>query len=208
MLLRSATRITTTAFSGRRYASAIALKYSNAIYSAALSKSAQQLTKVQTELASISSAIKASPDLSSFITNPTLSSKDRAAGLKALFQAAGKKDGVSDVTKNLFEVLSENGRLAETAGVIEGFNDLFAKYKGELEVTVTSAQPLSSDILKRLESTLKQSQAAQQAKTLKLTNKVNSSVLGGIIVDFGDKTIDLSVSSRVNKLNALLQQGV
>jgi hypothetical protein len=28
------------------------------------------------------------------------------------------------------------------------------------------------------------------------------------VVDFGDKTIDLSVSSRVNKLNALLKGGL
>ena len=35
--------------------------------------------------------------------------------------------------------------------------------------------------------------------------QVNPGILGGIVVDFGDKTIDLSVSSRVNKLNALLK---
>ena len=31
-------------------------------------------------------------------------------------------------------------------------------------------------------------------------------MLGGIVVDFGDKTVDLSVASRVNKLNNLLQR--
>lgn len=31
-------------------------------------------------------------------------------------------------------------------------------------------------------------------------------MLGGIVVDFGEKTIDLSVASRVNKLNSLLQR--
>jgi hypothetical protein len=36
---------------------------------------------------------------------------------------------------------------------------------------------------------------------------VNPSVLGGLVVDFGEKTIDLSVSSRINKLNGLLQRG-
>lgn len=35
---------------------------------------------------------------------------------------------------------------------------------------------------------------------------MNPSVLGGLVVDFGDKTIDLSVSSRVNKLNTILQR--
>ena len=36
--------------------------------------------------------------------------------------------------------------------------------------------------------------------------QVNPAVLGGVVVDFGDKTIDLSVVSRVNKLNSLLQR--
>jgi len=193
---------------GSRSASTLALKYSNALYSAALAKSPQQLSKVQSELASISSSIKSTPELSAFISNPTLSLKERTAGLQALFAAAGKKEAVSDLTKNFFGVLNENGRLGETNGAIEGFNELVSKYRGELEVVVTSAQPLPTDVQRRLEATLKQSEAAQKAKSLKITNKVNSAVLGGLIVDFGDKTIDLSVSSRVNKLNSLLQESV
>ncbi|KAF8584825.1 ATP synthase subunit 5 [Ramaria rubella] len=204
----STSRSTPTA--ARRAASSIAFRYSNAAYSAALAKSPQTLNKVQSELAAIANGIKASPPLASFVSNPTLSSNDRSAGLEALFVTAEgpKKEPVSDITKNLFQVLSDNGRLGETQGVIEGFNELVSKYKGEVEVLVTSASPLDRSTLTRLESSLKQSQVGQNAKVLKVTNKVNPSVLGGIVVDFGDKTIDLSVSSRVNKLNALLQQGV
>jgi F-type H+-transporting ATPase subunit O len=166
---------------GRRAASGIALKYANAAYSAALAKSPQVLTKVQAELNAISKSIEDSPDLKSFVTNPTLSVKDRNAGLPALYARAegtgAKKEPVSDITRNLFVLLSENGRLGETAGVIEGFNDLVAKHRGELNVTVTSAVPLGKDVLSRLEATLKQSQTAQQAKSLKLTNKVRRHVL-------------------------------
>ena len=36
--------------------------------------------------------------------------------------------------------------------------------------------------------------------------QINPAVLGGVVVDFGDKTIDLSVASRVNKLNNLLSR--
>ncbi|KZT28931.1 ATP synthase subunit 5 [Neolentinus lepideus HHB14362 ss-1] len=193
---------------GRRAASGIALKYSHAVYNAALSKSPQTLTKVQTELNALSAAIKETPKLNEFVHNPSLSVKDRTAGLEVLYAAGGKKEPISDITKNLFSVLSDNGRLGETVGVIEGFNELVSQYKGELTVVVTSANALPRDTLSRLESTLKQSQAAQQAKTLKITNKVNPSILGGIVVDFGDKTIDLSVASRVTKLNNLLQQSV
>ncbi|KAG1893926.1 OSCP, subunit 5 of the stator stalk of mitochondrial F1F0 ATP synthase, partial [Suillus fuscotomentosus] len=178
---------------GRRAVSTIAQKYSKAVYSAALSKSPQTLTKVQSELNAISNVIKEVPDLKAFVSNPTLSAKDRSAGLAVIYsRAEGSKK-------------EPNGRLGETQGVIEGFNELVAKYKGELEVVVTSATPLPRDLSSRLETILKQSQTAQQAKSLKISNKVNPSVLGGIVVDFGDKSIDLSVSSRVNKLNNVLQ---
>ena len=168
-----------TAGLGRRAASGIALKYANAAYSAALSKSPQVLTKVQVELNAISKSIEDTPDLKTFVTNPTLSVKERKTGLPLLFAraegAGAKKEPVSDITKNLFALLSENGRLGETPGIIEGFNEMVSKYKGELSVIVTSAVPLGRDVLTRLETTLKQSETAQQAKMLKVVNKVRFS---------------------------------
>ena len=129
-------------------------------------------------LNALSNAIKASPELNTFVTNPTLSAKDRASGLTALYAKAQgpKKEPVSEITKNLFSLLSENGRLGETQSVIEGFNELVSKHKGELKVVISSAIPLPTATLSRLETVLKQSQAAQQAKTLKVSNKVRYAV--------------------------------
>jgi F-type H+-transporting ATPase subunit O len=173
-MLSAARTATVSAALGRRAASTLALKYSKAVFNAAVAKSPQTLTKVQAELAAISAAVKDQPAVGEFVSNPTLSATDRKAGLDALYTTAGgpKKEAVSDVTKNLFALLADNGRLNETSGVIEGFNELVAKHKGELTVTVTSATPLPKDVQSKLEATLKQSQAAQQAKSLKITNKV------------------------------------
>jgi F-type H+-transporting ATPase subunit O len=161
---------------GRRAASAIASKYSKAAFGAALSKSPQTLTKVHTELSNVSNTIKTNPEISTFVHNPTLSLHERNKGLQRLFTqlegTGAKKEAYSDVTKNLFSVLSENGRLGEVEGVIEDFSELVAQHKGELTVSVTSAAPLAKDILTRLETILKQSQAAQAAKVVKITNKV------------------------------------
>jgi F-type H+-transporting ATPase subunit O len=42
---------------------------------------------------------------------------------------------------------------------------------------------------------------------LAIVNKqVSESILGGLIVEIGDRTIDLSVQSRVSKLNQLLYE--
>ncbi len=177
MLLASASRrVAATPALGHRAASAIASKYSKATYNAALKKSPATLNKVQAELSNLSNVIKSKPEIAAFVRNPTLSTKDRIAGLSTLFTslegAGAKKEPVSDITKNLLAVLSENGRLQDTEGVIEGFNGLVAEYKGELTVLVTSAAPLPKDILTRLETTLKQSQSGQKAKVLNIVNKV------------------------------------
>ncbi|KAG6862202.1 hypothetical protein C0995_002132 [Termitomyces sp. Mi166 len=193
---------------GRRAASAIALKYSHALYGAASKQSPQTLNKVYADLDLVNKTIATQPKVSAFLNNPTLSASERTSALSKFFvqldSAASKKDPISEITKNLFSVLSENGRLAEAPGVIEGFNELVAQYRGEVEIVVTTATPLAKDSLTRLETALKGSQAARNAKVVKIINK--ACLLGGIIVDFGDKTIDLSVQSRVTKLNSVLQR--
>ncbi|KAL9940933.1 hypothetical protein V8E36_000421 [Tilletia maclaganii] len=185
-------------------------KYATAAYTAALRKDAKTLQKVESDVKAIQSAL-ASADgdkFSAFLNNPTLAAKDKTAGIEKLL---GHKNSQPDaITKNLFSVLAENGRLSDTPKVLEGFLELMSAHRGEVTVTVTTAQPLDKSAANRLESALKGSQIASRhgGKTLNIVTKVNPAIQGGLVVDFGDSTVDLSVSSRVNKLNALLQEGV
>ena len=168
-------------------------------------RSAATLKQVEQDLTGVRAAIKGQPQIQDFLANPVLSSKDRAAGIDELLKAASPKAAVSEVTKTFFEVLADNGRLYDAEKVIDDFLEIMSAHRGEVKVTITTAQPLEKDLQKRLEDSLKQSALAGQGKTLIIQNKVNEAVLGGLIVDFGDKTVDLSVASRVNKLNATLQ---
>lgn len=202
----------------------LAGKYASAAFSAALKKksilsssstlhnpiltrrecSSATLKQVETDLRGVHDSIKSEPSINEFLANPILSHKARAEGIDALLKKSSPK-GASDITKNLFEVLAENGRLYETEHVIADFLELVAANKGEIKVTITSAQPLDKDLLKRLEDSLKQSSIAKNG-TLVIESKVNEAILGGLVVDFGDKTVDLSVQSRVNQLNGSLQR--
>ncbi|CAH7672172.1 F-type H+-transporting ATPase oligomycin sensitivity conferral protein [Phakopsora pachyrhizi] len=178
-------------------------KYATALYSAALKKDERVLSTVEKDILSIQKVLTSKDGLSikQFLQNPTLQAAERKKGLTNLMAKVGQPN---ELTKNLFEVLGENGRLYETEKVIEDFLNLLSAHRGEMTITITSAQPLESSLQTRLETSLKKSSAAQ-GKVVKIKNIVNPNVLGGLLVDFGDKTIDLSVASRVNKLNSLLQ---
>merc|ERR1711990_522466 len=183
----------------------LAGKYASAAYTAALSKSEQALKAVETDLGSIAGVMKTDKQIADFVQNPTLSAEDKQAGLAALLKSAGK---YNEVTKNLFDVLQENGRLHDATKGIEEFQTIMSAHRGEVNITVTSAAPLDSSLQSRLEKSLKDSAAAKNGTAVKITNVVNPGVLGGLIVDFGDKSIDLSVQSKVQKMNALMQESV
>lgn len=62
--------------------------------------------------------------------------------------------------------------------------------------------------MKQLESSLSKSKFGGAGKKLKIQNKVNPEILGGLVVEIGDRTIDLSVQNRILKLNKLLTDSI
>ncbi|KAL4402823.1 ATP synthase F0 subcomplex subunit OSCP Atp5 [Malassezia pachydermatis] len=190
----------------------IAGKYASAAYVSALKRSDKDLAKVESDLKYFNDILKGqsaeAAKLRTFLNNPTLSGEARS---KAVSDILGMQKGGSDaLTRNLFEALAENGRLNLSEKVIEGFLQLTSAHRGEVIITITSAKPLDKSITSRLESTLKSSQFATTngAKSVKFDYKVNASLQGGLSVDLGDRSVDLSVANRVNKLNALLRESV
>ncbi|RXK38540.1 ATP synthase F1, delta subunit [Tremella mesenterica] len=172
--------------------------YATSTYLAAIRKSTQELEKLAKDIEAFEKKLASDAKVAAFMENPTLSASDRAKVLPTLVPS-----GSSPILLNLLGVLSENGRLTSATKVFQDFQSLMSAYRGELEVVVTSAEPLDSKTMSRLDKALKDTQAAK-GKILKITNKVQPSVLGGLLVDFGDKTIDLSASSKVTRFNAAL----
>lgn len=68
-------------------------------------------------------------------------------------------------------------------------------------------QKLDDKLLRRLETAISKSEYSQ-GKKLKVTTKVNPDILGGLVVEIGERTIDLSVSSKIAKLNKMLTDTV
>ncbi|OBT74893.1 ATP synthase F1, delta subunit [Pseudogymnoascus sp. 05NY08] len=175
--------------------------YASALYTAAVKT--QSLETVAKALSALQEVYVKDPKLSNIMQAPTLTSEDKSAIIAELQKHTGGQDK-ADTVKNFLNTLAENNRLALLEGVCNKFGELMGAARGEIELTVTSATPLDNKTLTRLESAVAKSQYVGQGKKLKVTNKVNSDILGGLVVEIGDRTIDLSVSSRISKMNKLL----
>ncbi|ORX62690.1 F1 complex, OSCP/delta subunit of ATPase [Hesseltinella vesiculosa] len=177
-------------------------RYATALYVAAARENA--LDTVEKDLKQFQSFAAKDKQVASFLENPTLSRKEKKDSIASLLAKSGK---VHNLTKNFFETLAENGRLPESAKVIDSFGELMSAHRNELSLVVTSAKALDKATLNKVAEALQKSQLAEGKKLL-VSNKVKPDILGGLLVELGDKSIDLTVSSKLAKLNKLVSDAV
>ncbi|KAL4876104.1 ATP synthase delta subunit-domain-containing protein [Aspergillus karnatakaensis] len=173
--------------------------YATALYTASAKSSSLDATSKA--LNNLGAALKADPKLTGILSTPTLTAADKQAIISELQKVAGADKG--DILKNFLGTLAENNRLGLLSEVVDKFAALMSAHRGEIELVITSAQELDNKTLTRLEKAVQKSEFSQ-GKKLKVVSKVNPDIVGGLVVEIGDRTIDLSVSSKIAKLNKAL----
>ncbi|KAI9677705.1 MAG: ATP synthase F0 subcomplex subunit OSCP atp5 [Trizodia sp. TS-e1964] len=179
--------------------------YASALYTAAAKNSTLESTA--RALSALHQIFQKDPKLSPILHAPSLSSSDKSQIVAELAKHTGGPDK-GDTVKNFLKTLAENNRLGLLESICNKFETLMGAHRGEVEMNVTSASPLDPKILSRLETAVAKSQYVGPGKKLKVKNTVNPEIIGGLVVDVSGRTIDLSVSSRISKLNKLLSDAL
>lgn len=120
-------------------------------------------------IANLSNLFVKDTKLTQVLSTPRLSVEDKSAIVAELNKHTGAH--VTTV-KNFLETLAENNRLGHLQGVCEKFGELMSAARGEVKMTITSAEPLDNKNLSRLETSVSKSSYVGQGQTLKVTNKV------------------------------------
>lgn len=88
-------------------------------------------------MAALDSMVAKDEKLLSILSAPTLTVEDKQAIVDELTKQAGSS---GSSIKNFLDTLAENNRLGLLQGVCEKFNQLMSAARGEVAMTVTSAQ--------------------------------------------------------------------
>jgi len=178
--------------------------YASALYTAAAKTNALDIASKA--LASLGQVLKSDPKLGVILHAPTLSKKDKGDIIAELERHTGGQDK-SKIVVQFMETLAENNRLGLLEGICEKFSVLMGASRGEMELIITSAQKVDDKMIKRVEAAIAKSEYSQ-GKKLKVVTKVKPDILGGLIVEIGERTIDYSVASKMLKMNKMLQDAV
>lgn len=107
---------------------------------------------------------------------------------------------------NFLGLVAENGRLKKLKKIITMFLAVMVAHRNEALCEVITAKPLDSSSRTILMDALKK--LVKGGKNIQLTEKVDPSIIGGMIVGVEDKHIDMSISRKIQMYTDLLKQSV
>ena len=163
------------------------------------------------ELAGWSAALLAAKDVladgqvAAFLARPTLTDEQKLGFLTDLFAATSGDAlvlaGGSENGKNFLKLLLEYGRVSVLPEIAEHFEALKANVENTLDVTVTSAAPMSTAQQEEIAAALTE----RFGRTVHVETAIDESLIGGAVIRAGDVVIDGSLRSRLEGLsNALI----
>ena len=169
-------------------------KYAQAIFD--LAQEENSLPKVRQDVNFFLEVLTKNEQLTTFLENPFEDKQARKAVIAQVF-----KDSVEGISLNFILLLVEKKLEKLLPLIIKQFNKLVYEKDGTVEVRVTTARELSADeygkIAKRMSETVK--------KPVVLNKHVDPSIIGGVIVQIGDKLVNGSIDRRLKDIGALIK---
>jgi F-type H+-transporting ATPase subunit delta len=126
-----------------------------------------------------------------FMASFAVDDDDRREVLKRVFSGR-----ISEMLLNLMLVLNDHNRAGIVKLVFERFKKLYDEQLNREDVEVTSAVPLTDDERAAIEAEV----TGFTGKQAVLVEKVDPSILGGLIVQVGDRQFDASIKTQLARL--------
>ncbi|MDD5527482.1 MAG: ATP synthase F1 subunit delta [Patescibacteria group bacterium] len=131
-----------------------------------------------------------------------ITAKQYAAALLTSLEGKSEKQ-TGEIIKNFSDVLRANNNLSLLGGIIRFFNEAWDKKNNTVEAEIVTAREISKNTITELEKFIK---ARAGSDTVELSEKIDPSLLGGVVLRYGNKSIDLSLKSKINKLTEYLTE--
>jgi ATP synthase F1 delta subunit len=102
-----------------------------------------------------------------------------------------------ETIKKFSAVLLANNHLSKLDGIVESFKALWDKKYNEAEAEIITANPVGPELLVELEKFIK---ARAGSDKVDLKRSVDKKILGGVVLRYGNKSLDLSLKNKLAKL--------
>ncbi|HET9197215.1 MAG TPA: ATP synthase F1 subunit delta [Solirubrobacterales bacterium] len=149
-----------------------------------------KLDSLQQQLGEFTDAVDRNRELQVFFFSPYLSTAEKQEGIERAIT------GAEPELINFLELLVDKHRMTEIFRIRREFEELWKRENRRIDVTVTSAVELDSSVVEKIGQEVER----QTGDEVDLASRVDSNILGGIVLQVGNMVLDASIRSRLEKL--------
>lgn len=149
------------------------------------------------ELQEMVKALDRSPELEQLFASPLVDSADRSQVLEKILRGRA-----SDLLVDALQVVNSKGRLGLLRAIAEAYRMEHRDLRGRVDAIVRTPVRLTDALRTRVRETV----ARHTGKTPDLVEKVDPSLIGGIVIEVAGEKIDGSIAHRLRELSAVLEQ--
>ena len=172
----------------------VARRYAKSLLDLAIEE--KKLEKIISDSKLLSSALE-SRDLYLLLKSPIIKADKKLNALSSIF--SGKVD---DLTMGFITLITKKGRENLLPEIIGAVDDQYNEMQNITAATLTTAVNVDASVIKDIESKLKTTESSVDIKT-----KIDSNIIGGYVLEIGDKIYDASVKRKIKDLRKELING-
>lgn len=173
----------------------IAGRYAEALFQ--VGEETNSTTKLYEELNAVVETLKSNKDFYSVLKSPLVGKGDKKNLLEKVYGTQ-----LSDNLNNFLKIIVDKDRATVIEAVQKSYKNLLNEKNNIIEGIAITAIAMSQEEIKQLEAKL----SSKYNKNVTLENKVDESILGGVLVRLGNEEIDGTVKNRLSKMKDQLSQ--
>ncbi|GGE81878.1 F0F1 ATP synthase subunit delta [Priestia taiwanensis] len=172
----------------------VAKRYGSALFQ--LAKEQDVVDTIEQSLRVVKGQFVGNHDLQKFLQIPTITKETKKQFIRETFAS------ISDAVLNLLFLLIDRHRDDIVPALVDDYIERANEYRNIAEATVYSVRPLTEEETKALAELFAKK---VNKETLRVTNIVDSTLLGGIKVRIGNRIYDGSLSSKLMNIQRELE---
>lgn len=173
----------------------VANRYAEALFQ--VGEEENSTTKLYEELKGLVDILKSNKDFYNVLKSPLVPKAEKKELVEKIFNGR-----IENSIKNFLKILIDKDKIEAIEVIEKSYKERLNEKNNIIEGTVISAISMSEKEIKELEAKL----SSKYNKNVTLENKVDTSILGGVLVRLGNEEIDGTVKTRLNKMKEQLSQ--
>jgi len=167
----------------------ISVRYAKALFDLTIEQ--KLLEKVKTDMELIISVCKENKDFRLLLQSPIINSKKKISIIKALFEKHMQK-----ISLKFLVIITNKRREIYIESIAKEFIKLFKEYKNITTTFFKTAVKIDTNSRNKILNIMKQ----QTGGEIELIEEVKKELLGGFVLDYGDKKYDASILKQLEDL--------